>query len=186
LAHTLALLLTLALLPGSASAQEATRTTRESSIVAFNGTYRLVSGQGGIRRAVDAVCGRLDFVTRAIARPILEDRNRAYRQVQLDVDQQTVRFTMGPWGPVRTRFGATATVPNERDETTQVRQMRVGHRLVQTFSTEQGTRRNVLTLSDDGRRLVIDTLITSPRLPIPLRYRLTYERDARTAQHAST
>lgn len=142
----------------------------------LTGEYRFVSGGEGIRRSIAAVCDRLDFITREFARPILEDRNRPYSRVRLDVGADGARFVLGNWGPVRTRFGETVTVTNERGEQVRVHQIRVGDRLVQTLSTSDGSRRNVISISPDGRRLTIDTLITSPRLPIPLRYRLRYER----------
>ncbi|MGE0789212.1 MAG: hypothetical protein AB7S26_26295 [Sandaracinaceae bacterium] len=151
--------------------------TREAPAeLTLSGEYRFVSGQDAIRRSIQAVCDRFDFITREIARPILEDRNRPYERVNLDVRGDGARFVLGDWGPVETRFGDTRTVTNERGERVRVRQIRVGDRLVQTLSTSEGSRRNVITVSADGRRLTVDTLITSPRLPIPLRYRLVYQR----------
>lgn len=149
-----------------------------TGVDALSGTYRLVSGEADVGRAVNAVCDRLDFVTRAFARPILEDRNRPYSRVELALDHDTALFTLGPWGPVRTRFGVPRAIRNERGEVVRVHQRIVGGgRLVQIFTTDQGTRRNIWTASRDGRRVTVETLITSPRLPIPLRYRLVFERE---------
>ncbi|MBX3270474.1 MAG: hypothetical protein KF729_09450 [Sandaracinaceae bacterium] len=144
----------------------------------LTGRYRFVSGRDAVRRAVDGVCDRLDFFTRAFARPILEDRNQPYDAVSLAFEDDVVSFSLGAWGPVRTRQGATRTIRNERGEAVRVHQVLRDGRLVQTLATDQGTRRNVIQASPDGRVLTIDTVITSPRLPAPLRYRLVYHREA--------
>ena len=165
----------LAVEPASAAPASAA-TARGAAPLA--GRYRFVSGRDSVRRAVDAVCDRLDFFTRAFARPILEDRNQPYDAVSLAIEDDVVSFTLGEWGPVRTREGATRTIRNERGESVRVHQVVRDGRLVQTLATDQGSRRNVIQASPDGRVLTIDTVITSPRLPIPLRYRLVYHREA--------
>lgn len=157
------------------SALSATSGSPTRVVASLSGRYRFVSGRRAIARSIDAVCDELDFVTRAFARPILEDRNQPYDHVELEFEGDAVRFILGPWGG-RTRLGTTRTLENERGEQVRTRQFMMGHRLVQTMSTDEGSRRNILSLSADGRRLTVDTLITSPRLPIPIRYRLTYER----------
>ena len=44
------------------------------------------------------------------------------------------------------------------------------------FENEGGGRLNVFTLSPDGRTLTIDVMLTSDRLPEPIRYALRFER----------
>ena len=167
-------LLALLLLATLLLATVAPAAAQEAPPEQLSGEYRFVSGRRSIVQSVNEVCDAFDFVTRAFARPILEDRNQPYERVRLELDPDGARFTFGPWGPVHTRFGETRTFENERGEQVRVRQLRMGDRLVQFLTTDQGTRRNVIQASPDGRRLTVETLITSPRLPVPLRYRLVF------------
>jgi hypothetical protein len=116
----------------------------------------------------------MSFFVRGIARGKLREKNPVHRRVRAGVrgdevvvvyDGDRFETPRGRWRPV-----------SAGGERVQLRQEVRAGRIHQTFRTPDGEKRIVLGVSEDGRRLELEVELVSPRLPAPLRYRLTYRR----------
>lgn len=127
--------------------------------------------------AIDDVCAAMDPLTRLIARPMLIERNAAYREVELRVTDTTLRFRLGDWsGPVVRLGGAVVVGRTERGEPVRVSARLMGADLVLRRETAQGVRTDTFRLNAAGDTLTVASSVESPRLPRVLRFAFTYHR----------
>jgi len=146
---------------------------------ALDGHYVLVS-QGGvdINRAIDAAIRRMSFVTRPIARGRLRKTNIPYARLDLSITPSQISNVVDGGEPVVTPANGTIVKwVREDGEQLDVSTEWRGESLIQTFRADDGQRENRYTLGADGRTLTLGVTITSPRLPAPLTYALTYRKE---------
>lgn len=144
----------------------------------LDGTYTLNrSASDDVNRAIETAVGRMNFVTRPIARGRLRRTNQPYQRVVISHTQQQVSVITDNRAAIRTPANGTPIKWRREDgEMLDVSTEWENGRLEQTFAAEDGRRVNVYSLSADGRTLTMEVTITSGRLPQPLRYKLVYNR----------
>jgi hypothetical protein len=144
----------------------------------LDGTYTLdEAASDNISQAIDAAAGRLNFLTRSIARERLRKLNPAYRQVAIASSPNELSVTVDSQPALRTPATGTpvAWVGPDGGKANVSMQMTGGH-LVQTFRSADGRRVNDYSLSPDGRTLIMQVTETSPRLSQPVKYKQVYRR----------
>ena len=148
--------------------------TRFAGVYLFAGGAREQEGiQAGIERAID----EMSFITRPFARSRLRNTNPAYGWVQVQFQGEHIVITLAGRSPINTLAdGSPAPWTRPDGEQVQARQRFMGDRVVQSITAQDGSRRVEYQLDASGQRLTLDVTVTSPRLPAPLRYRLTYRR----------
>ena len=65
---------------------------------------------------------------------------------------------------------------NYNGKRSKLSQKLVSGRIVQTFASDEGSRQNEFTLSQDGQLLTLKVTLTSPRLSAPVVYSLSYKK----------
>ena len=144
----------------------------------LDGTYILDETDSDNMNAVieDAV-GKLNFVTRDIARGRLKKLNPAYRQVAITSSSNEISVTVDNQPPLRTPAkGAPVAWVGPDGRKVNVSMQLVGRHLEQTFTSATGRRVNDYTLSPDGRTLTMQVTETSPRLSHSITYKQLYRR----------
>jgi hypothetical protein len=157
-----------ALLPSVASAQQAS----------MRGTWTLNrQASDNIATAINAAVGRMNFVTRPIARGRLTRTNAPYARVEISYTQERVTLKFDERAPMVTPSNGTPIQWRREDgEMFALSTEWENGRLEQTFRAEDGQRVNVFSVSEDGNTLTLNVTVSSPRLPQPLRYKLVYNR----------
>jgi hypothetical protein len=126
-----------------------------------------------VNQAIEAVVGKMNVLTRGIARRRLRQTNPPYATISLTFTNNAARITAGPGGPLVLPLSG-APVRWKRDgETLTVTGVKRGDTFVETFTAKDGQRTNAFTRTSGGG-LRLDVTVTSSRLPAPLRYRLIY------------
>ena len=144
----------------------------------LDGTYILDEADSDNMNAVieDAV-GKLNFVTRDIARERLKKLNPAYRQVAIASSSNEISVTVDNQPPLRTPAkGAPVAWVSPDGGKVNVSMQLAGRSLAQTFTSADGRRVNDYTLSPDGRTLTMQVRETSPRLSHTITYKQVYRR----------
>ncbi|MGH7466962.1 MAG: hypothetical protein ACRENP_03150 [Longimicrobiales bacterium] len=120
---------------------------------------------------------RLNFLIRPIARSRLRQTNTAYTYLAIDERADTIAISYEGRAPVRAPANGTVTPWRREDgEPFQIWIQREGELLRHHFKAEDGERLNEFRWSANGDTLWLSVTLTSPRLPEPVRYRLTYLR----------
>jgi hypothetical protein len=134
--------------------------------------------RAALDQAIEATAQRLSFVIRPVARSRLRSANRIAPWVEISHrgDQIAVQF-QGRAPMTASVSGGTVRWKNE-DGVEVAMQVRIdGETLVQVLTTDEGARTNRFTATPNGLRLAVE--ISSPRLPAPLKYNLSYTRAGR-------
>ncbi len=146
----------------------------------FVGTYRFAGGSAQRQRlkdAIDVAVEQLNALIRGVGRRRLNESNQIRDQIDITVngDKVTTKFT--PGGTLTATLGA-ASIPWTTDtgNKVQAKVKMVKGRLVQDFKSDDGARRSVFTLNESGDTLTLSVTISSDRLPVPVKYALTYKR----------
>lgn len=130
-----------------------------------------------VNRAIETAVGRMNFVTRPIARGRLKKTNQPYQRVVIAHTQSEVTVTTDGRASIKSPSNGTPIRWRREDgEMLNVSTEWENGQLEQTFAAEDGKRVNTYSLSADGRKLLMNVTITSPRLPRPLTYKLVYNR----------
>lgn len=148
----------------------------------YGGTFRYAGDQKERQaraEAIDRSVSSFFFAVRGIARSKLEDRTRILATCTFEFPAGRIRSIV-PGHPVATSPETGAPTDYRIDDDAIVLSQRFeGTHLVQTFvANEGGTRKNEFTLSPDGKLLFMQATVTSPKLKVPVVYRLTYARTA--------
>jgi len=144
----------------------------------FSGRYRHVGGQAeerAVREAVERTLSELGWLKRPFARERLMDGSRIPEHIEIDVERDVVTIREDDHEYTAPSGGFTTLHPQKTGRI-EVRHDLAPTQLSQTRTTPQGARHTAYRLEDDGRHLVAVVVTTSPHLPAPLAYRLTYER----------
>lgn len=159
--------LCLALLPRPAHANDA-----------LQGTFaNPAQSEAAIDAAIESVVAKMSFLTRPFARAEVKAASPTFRRVVIEsaTDAITVTFDVGK--PVRTPAdGSAGQWTRDDGQGYEVRAHFLDGHLLQSFENRGGARVNTFALSPDGRTLTLDVVLSSDRLPEPVRYRLTFER----------
>jgi len=148
---------------------------RESGL---DGTYILdETDSANMNEVIEDAVGKLNFVTRDIARGRLKRLNPAYRQIAISSSPNEISVTVDNQPPLRTPANGApvAWIGPDGGKVNASMQLADG-RLTQTFTSADGRRVNDYTLSRDGRTLTMRVTETSPRLSQPITYKEVYRR----------
>ena len=148
---------------------------QESSL---DGTYILdETDSANINEVIEDAVGKLNFVTRDIARERLKRLNPAYRQIAISSSPNEISVTVDNQPPLRTPANGApvAWIGPDGGKVNASMQLADG-RLTQTFTSADGRRVNDYNLSRDGRTLTMRVTETSPRLSQPITYKEVYRR----------
>lgn len=148
---------------------------QESSL---DGTYILdETDSANINEVIEDAVGKLNFVTRDIARERLKRLNPAYRQIAISSSPNEISVTVDNQPPLRTPAnGAPVGWIGPDGGKVNASMQLADRRLAQTFTSADGRRVNDYTLSRDGRTLTMHVTETSPRLSQPITYKEVYRR----------
>ena len=144
----------------------------------MDGTYVLnETGSDSINEVIENAVGKLDLLTREIARGRLKKLNPAYRQVAIISSPDEISITVDNQPPLRTpaKGEPVAWVGPDGGKVNASMQL-AGRHLAQIFTSADGRRVNDYTLSSDGRTLTMQVTETSPQLPEAIIYKQIYKR----------
>ncbi len=144
----------------------------------LDGTYVLdETDSDNLNEVIEEAVGKLNFVTRDIARGRLRKLNPAYHQITITSSPNEISVTVDNQPPLLTpaKGAPVAWVGPDGGKANVSMQLSGGH-LVQTFTSADGRRVNDYTVSSDGRTLTMQVTETSPRLSQPIRYKQLYRR----------
>lgn len=129
-----------------------------------------------ITQAIDTAIAKMNFLTRAVARSRLLDTNPLYERIEIanKGSQISVRYDKGK-PVVMPADGSAVKWTRDDGEKFDVSAHALDAQLQHRFEAEDGERLNELRLSSDGT-LTLDVTISSPQLPAPVKYALTYRR----------
>jgi hypothetical protein len=134
------------------------------------------SERAAVEQAIEATAQRLSFVVRGIARSRLRAGNRIapWVEIRRRGEEITVQYEGRP--PMSAPATGAPTPWKDEKGTTLTLQHRVeGDTLVQVLRTPEGARTNRLSVAPGGGlRMAVE--ISSPRLPAPMKYVLSYTR----------
>jgi hypothetical protein len=144
----------------------------------LDGTYILdETDSDNLNEVIEDAVGKLNFLTRDIARGRLKKLNPAYRQVAITSSPNEISVTVDNQPPLRTPAnGATVAWVGPDGGKVNASMQLAGRRLAQTFTSADGRRVNDYTLSPDGRTLTMQVTETSPRLSQTITYKQVYRR----------
>jgi hypothetical protein len=171
-----------AVLAGCCGPSIAVAEASEPALQSFAGTYGYVGGDRQIQaldRAIGEVVDQMNFFIRGIARRRLRAPNLPSQELSVFIENRQIRITR----PGQPEVSAPADGkpitwrhPSDGDV------FQVSHgidddgALYQRFVGDRSVSRNRFVLSEEQKRLTIHTVITADRLPVPLRFEMTYER----------
>jgi len=144
----------------------------------LDGTYILdETDSDNVNEVIEDAAGKLNFLTRDIARGRLKKLNPAYRQVVITSSPNEISVTVDNQPPLRTpaKGAPVAWVGPDGGKVNASMQL-AGRRLAQTFTSADGRRVNDYTLSPDGRTLTMQVTETSPQLSQTITYKQVYRR----------
>jgi hypothetical protein len=144
----------------------------------LDGTYVLDQTESdNTNKIIEDAVGKLNVVTRGIARERLKKLNPAYRHIAISSSPNEISVTLDNEPPLRTPAnGAPVAWVGPDGGKVNASMQLVGQRLAQTFTSADGRRVNNCTLGPDGRTLTIQVTETSPQLPETVTYRQVYRR----------
>lgn len=144
----------------------------------FVGTFNAArQSEPHIEQAIEKAVAEMNFVTRPIARGRLKKTNPAYQRIRIGQEGAQISIQFDERKPVQMPAdGSAIRWTREDGEVFDVSATHEGGALLQRFKAEDGERINRFSLSPDGAELTLDVTITSPRLPAPVKYTLTYQR----------
>ena len=144
----------------------------------LDGTYILdETDSDNLNEVIEDAVGKLNFVTRDIARGRLRKLNPAYHQVTITSSPNEISVTVDNQPPLRTPAnGAPVGWIGPDGGKVNASMQLAARRLAQTFTSADGRRVNDYTLSRDGRTLTMHVTETSPRLSQPITYKEVYRR----------
>jgi sugar lactone lactonase YvrE len=144
----------------------------------LDGTYILdQTDSDNINEVIETAVGKLNFLTRDIARGRLERLNPAYRQLVITSSPNEIDVTVDNQRPLRTPVkGAPVAWVGPDGGKVKASMQLAGRHLAQTFTSADGRRTNDYILSPDGRTLTMQVTETSPRLSQAITYKQVYRR----------
>ncbi|MDB4951404.1 MAG: hypothetical protein JWM27_4053 [Gemmatimonadetes bacterium] len=145
---------------------------------AFVGTYTLnARASDSVERAINEAASHMMFLIRGFGRSRMRGTNTAYHRVTIAEPGTDFAIAFDQRAAVHSPSNGTAVPWTREDgEKMQVSTHVTDGKLVQTFTPPDGRRVNTYSLSPDGKTLTMEVVVTSPKLPQPLHYRLVFDR----------
>ena len=149
----------------------------------FVGRYRFVGGQSQrakVAAAIEATVDSLPLMFRGIARKRLTQANPIDTSLDIGVKGGEVRTSFASGFSVTCPLDGPAVRARSMDgQKLDVRMRSQGAKLVQQIKSRSssGAGKVVFVLSEDRSRLTVHHEVSSPRLPVPVRYSLSYARN---------
>ena len=154
------------------------RTLASAQESGLDGIYILdETDSANMNEVIEDAVGKLNFVTRDIARERLKKLNPAYRHIAISSPPNEISVIADNQPPLRTPTNGSPVAwiaPDGRKVNASMQL--VGERLAQKFTSADGRRVNNYTLSRDGQTLTMQVTETSPRLSQPITYKQVYRR----------
>ncbi len=140
------------------------------------GAYAYVlSASDDIHAAIDHAVEHMSFISRPIARRRLRATNPVPAHLRIEAGADTVVLFVGEEEPARLpRDGGETTWHNLEGNECRVSMRLAGDTLVEHVVAHGGESERRLSLADSTAR--IDVRITSPHLPLPVVYSVTFAR----------
>ena len=170
---TLRWIISLALLAGAAPAGAAEVDGK------LAGTYRFVGGaeeQKALTAAIESVVGKMNVLTRGIARRRLAKGNAPTSEVEITLAPNNITIARTGKPAVSVPTDGKAVNRNTTAGTQAVSVTVDGRKIEQTMHGASSDSTNSFSLAADGLTLTIHTKIVSPSLPAPVEYHMTYAR----------
>lgn len=144
----------------------------------FNGVWRHAGGEAD-QRALEASVARtvqgLGFIIEGIAASRLRDSSAIPPTITIRVANNVVEYTGLRGRLIRSPADGTAVqTQNAQGESVTLSTRVTGALMVRNGQRPEGGRREELRVN--GNTLIVDGVVSSPRLPRPLTYRFTYRR----------
>jgi len=132
-----------------------------------------------IDQAIDAAVAKMNFIKRPIARGRLARTNPLYGRIEISQDAAEIRVRFDDGNPVVMPLDGASTQWTRGDgEVFDVSANLQESQLIQTFKAGDGQRVNHFSLEPDGSTLTLQVTLSSPQLPEPVKYTLTYRRSS--------
>lgn len=143
----------------------------------YTGTWDLVREESdSITPVIEAVVAKMSFVVRPIARGRLAKTQVAFPSISITREGQGIRIRH-TGGTDVAHSDTTAPIEAKAPDGSVITvRLDAGPPLVQSYQSGEGVRKNTYTLNSDSSRMTLDVLVTSPRLPKPIAYKLVYRR----------
>ena len=144
----------------------------------YVGEYSLIASESDdMRKVIEETAARLNVLFRPIARSRLRKTQIAFPSVRISRNGEEFRIShqLGTDAVHRSVEDPVQSV--SPDGAKIVIRLIPGPPMTQTYESGEGLRTNRYVLSPDGSKLTIHVRVTSPRLPQPIEYKLTYRRD---------
>lgn len=146
----------------------------------FTGSYAYSGGQAQrdqVAAAIEATVMALNVLFRPLARKRITEGNPLREQVGLAVAGKSVTVSFGADRKLTGQLDGPA-VPwtSDTGSALTVTFSLVKGRIVMNCVAKDGARRNVFTLDESGDRLTMSVTMSSERLPVPVKYALSYRR----------
>jgi hypothetical protein len=134
--------------------------------------------------AITAGTADMSFVIRALARRRIAQTNPRYERIRLARDDTTVKVQFDARAPIELPLDGhpVRRVRGDGGED-DVSASWSATELVLRFRSDNGARTNTLALDPDGRTLKLKVELFSSYFDAPIRYVLTYRRQAADAKH---
>jgi hypothetical protein len=130
-----------------------------------------------VETAIQKAIEPMNPIVRLVAKGRLEKTNQPYKHVAIKTDGGKLSVTTDGRAPIVVGNGASIKWTRPEDgEKLDVSMSLSGSTLTESFTSPDGKRVNVFSPSADGKKLTMAVTVTSPKLPKPLTYRLTYKR----------
>lgn len=147
----------------------------------FEGVYTSKDGVKKERKAINEVIEEIvddmSFVKRPFARSALKDSTRPCPTLEIAFSGDQITLFCKTRSPIRSPLDGTAVDwTNEGGDPHRVSQALENGRIVQIFRGEDGSRKNVYTLKNDGKELELEVTITSDDLPRALTYKRLFRK----------
>jgi len=126
-------------------------------------------------KVIEAATEAMNFVTRPIARSRLGKTNSIYQTLRLGREAGAFSIQYDQRQPqIMPADGQAVAWTREDGEELLISARMDRDDLVQTYKAKDGARTNVFHLDPATRILTLQVTVTSPRLPGPLNYAITY------------
>jgi hypothetical protein len=134
------------------------------------------TGSEPIDQAIEAGVAKMNFIKRPIARSRLKKTNPLYQRIEIRQDGARISVRYDEGKPIVMPLDGSAVQWTRDDgEIFDVSARAGATQLQQTFKADDGQRVNEFSLAPDGA-LTLQVTLTSPQLPAPVTYTLSYRR----------
>jgi hypothetical protein len=167
---------------GQAEAPTSPGSSSESDARArFTGTFSYAGGaqeRAALDAAIERAAAEFNFLFRPIARSRLRAANSIARVVTLQWAPGSMRVTFtDPARDYRAPDDGTPVHSSaSRDASSRISHRFDNGNFIELFTSDDGAQRNVFTLTPDAQGMTMNTIVSSPKLRVPVQYSLTYHR----------